>query len=99
MLDNNDIVRLSEVFVTKEEFKEEISKLATKEEFTEFKDEILTGQDEILEKLDILLTEKPIKDEQDKRKTDVLKIHNEALRRSKILTEEEATKIAQSSVF
>lgn len=86
MLDDNDIKKLGEVF-------------ATKEDVTEFKDEVLTGQDEILEKINTLLQEKTIGDEQDKRKTEVLKIHNDALKRNKILTEEESTKISQSGAF
>ena len=86
MLDDNDIEKLSEAF-------------ATKEDVIEFKDEILTGQDEILEKLTALLQEKTIGDEQDKRQKEVLKIHNEALKRGKFLTEEDVSKISQSGVF
>lgn len=83
MLDNNDIVRLSEVFATKEDIKN----LATKDELLEFKSEILDGQDEILKELKTLTQEKTVKDAQDKRQIEVLKIHNEALKRSKILAE------------
>ena len=86
MLDNKDIEKLSEVF-------------ATKEEIVEFKDEILTGQDEILTKIDTLLIEKPIKDAQDKRKTDVLKIHNVALKKNKILSEKQVSEIDKLRVF
>ena len=97
MLDNDDIKKLIEaqeaIFVTKKDFEN------IKDDITEFKDEILTGQDEILTKLDILLTEKPIKDAQDKRKTDVLKIHNNALKKNKILSEEQAAEIDKLKIF
>jgi hypothetical protein len=95
MLDNDDIVKLSEVFATKEDIKN----FATKDDVLEFKSEILKGQDEILEKLTALSQEKTFEDEQNKRQKEVLKIHNEALKRSKILTEEEGLKISQSGVF
>lgn len=99
MLDDNDIIKLSETFLTKEEFKEELKNLATKDELIEFKDEILTGQDEILTKLDILLNEKPVKDEQDKRQKKVLEIHNNALKTSKILSDGEVLEIDNLRAF
>lgn len=76
---------------------EDIQKLS--EEIIEFKDEILTGQDEILGKLNKLLDEKTIGDEQDKRKTKVLKIHNDALKRSKILLGGEVAEIDKLEAF
>lgn len=97
MLDENDIVKLSEVFATKDDLERSEQKLEDK--IVEFKSEILTGQDKILEKLDILLTEKPIKDAQDKRKTKVLQIHNDALKSNKILSEQQATEIDGLRVF
>ena len=97
MLDDNDIKKLIEaqepVFATKKDLQN------IQNDILEFKNEILEGQDEILEKLTALSQEKAIEDEQDKRQKEVLKIHNEALKRSKILSEEEASKISQSSVF
>lgn len=63
------------------------------------KDEFLTGQDEILTKLNILLDEKTIGDEQDKRQKKVLEIHNNALKKSNILSEEQASKIDKLRVF
>ena len=79
--------------------KDDLKNYATKDDVTEFKDEILTGQDKILEKLDILLGEKPMKDAQDKRKQKVLEIHNGALKRNKILSPEEALQIDQMGAF
>ncbi len=90
MIDNKDIENLKEAF--KEVFE-------TKDEAVEFKNEILTGQDEILKKLDILLSDKDISDAQDKRKTKVLEIHNNALKREKILSEQESLQVDQLSAF
>lgn len=86
MIDDKDIEKLKEVF-------------ETREDALEFKNEILTGQDEILKKLDILLGEKAIGDAQDKRKTKVLEIHNNALKRGKILSSEEILQIDQMGAF
>lgn len=97
MLNDKDIQKLIKaqegVFVTKGDFDE------FKNDIVEFKNEILTGQDEILERLNNLSQEKTIGDTQDKRQKEVLKIHNEALKRSKILTDEEVVQISKSSVF
>ena len=86
MLDDNDVEKLGEIF-------------ATKEEIIEFKDEILTGQDEILEKLNILLDEKTVGDEQDKRQKKVLEIHNDALKKSNILSDGQVSEIGKLRVF
>ncbi len=56
MIDNKDIEKMEGIFATKKDLQE------IKDDIFEFKSEILTGQDKILGKLDILLTEKPIKD-------------------------------------
>jgi hypothetical protein len=97
MLDNNDIVKLSEVFATKEELQE--MKEVLKSDILEFKNEILTGQDEIMGKLDKLLGEKTVGDEQDKRKTKVLEIHNDALKTKKILSDSEVSQIEKLHAF
>jgi len=99
MLDNNDIVKLSEVFATKEELKELEEKFVTKVDFDDFKNTSLSKLDEILDGVNSLKQEKTIKDAQDSRQKEVLKIHNEALKKGKILTDEESVKIAQSGVF
>jgi hypothetical protein len=95
MLDNNDIVKLSEVFATKEDLKN----FATKDDVLEFKNEILTGQDEILKELKALSQEKTVKDAQDERQKKVLEIHNHALVKSKILSEGEVSEINKLRVF
>lgn len=108
MLEDKDIEKLSEVFATKKDLenlidivvtKEDAKNFATKNDLTKFKDEILTGHDAILTKLDILLTEKPIGDEQDKRQKKVLEIHSNALRKSKILSDEQVSEIDKLRVF
>ncbi len=95
MLDNNDIEKLSEVFATKDDIKN----FATKEDIIEFKNEILTGQDEILEKLNTFLQEKTVGDEQDGRQKKVLEIHNNSLKKNKILSEEEVSQVDQLRAF
>jgi len=95
MLDKKDIEKLSEVFTTREE----IMKLATKDDVVEFKNEILDGQDKILGKLEMLVQEKLIGDEQDKRQKRVLEIHNKALKKNKILTGKETLEIDGLRVF
>lgn len=97
MIDNKDIEKLSEVFITKDDLEKSENRLEDK--IVEFKNEILTGQDEILEKLSILLDEKTIGDEQDKRQKKVLEIHNNALKKNKILSEEEVLQVDQLRVF
>jgi len=94
-----DIEELSETLVTKEDLMDELEKYATKEDIIEFKDEILTGQDEILEKLGTLLQEKTVGDEQNKRQKKVLEIHNIALKKSKILSVEQASQIDKLRAF
>ena len=93
MIDDKDVEKLSEVFATKEDMN------GLKGEIIGFKDEILTGQDEILGKLNILLDEKTVGDEQDKRQKKVLEIHNNALKKSKILTEQEVLEVNNLRVF
>ncbi len=95
MLDDKDIEKLTEAFVTKEDIKN----FATKEDITDFKNEILTGQDEILEKLSALSQEKTIGEEQGKRQKKVLEIHNCALKKNKILSDEQISEIHKLQVF
>lgn len=66
---------------------------------TEFKNDVLTGQDKILKELQDLKQEKIVGDTQDKRKTKVLAIHNDALKRGKILSDQESLKIDQLGAF
>ncbi|GEM_PF-7082116 len=95
MLDNNDIIKLSEVFVTKEDIKEFI----TKKDFDDFKDKSLSKLDKILEGIVPLKQEKIMKDLRDKRQKKVLEIHNNALKKNKILAESEALEIDNLRAF
>lgn len=79
--------------------KGDLENCATKSDLTEFKSEILSGHDKILQKLDILLDEKPMKDAQDNKRRDVLNIHNKALKRNKILSEVEVLEINKLQAF
>jgi len=97
MLNDKDIEKLSAVFVTKDDLESSEQKLEDK--ITEFKSEILTGQDEILMELKALRQEKTVGDVQDKRKTKVLEIHNNALKTNKILSEKQTSEINSLRVF
>jgi len=97
MLDNNDIEKLSEVFVTKDDLERSERKIEDK--IVEFKSEILNGQDEILSELKALRQEKLFGDAQDKRKTKVLQIHNEALKRGKVLSDQQSAEIDALGAF
>ncbi|MCX6718718.1 MAG: hypothetical protein NTY81_03940 [Candidatus Staskawiczbacteria bacterium] len=70
-----------------------------KKDFNKFKNTSLSKLDKILDELKSLKDEKVVKDAQDKRQKKVLEIHNDALRRNKILTDEEVVQISKSSVF
>ena len=95
MLNNKDIEKLSEVFVTKEDIKE----FVTKKDFDIFKDKSLSKLDKILEGIVPLKEEKTIKSEQDKRQKKVLEIHNNALKKNKVLSEEQVSEIDELRVF
>lgn len=95
MLENKDIEKLAEVFATKEDIKE----FSTKEDIIGFKDEILDGQDGILEKLGLLLQEKTVGDSQDKKQKTVLEIHNRALKEHSILSPQDVEKVAKLEFF
>lgn len=108
MINNNDIKKLKEAFVTKKEFeglleivatKDDLKNFATKDDVINFKNEILTQYDKILEKLDPIMTEKDISDEQGKRQQKVLEIHNNALKRGKILSDVEVLDINKLQAF
>jgi len=95
MIDDKDIEKLSEVFATKEDLKNLGEVFATKEDFNK----IMDGQDEIVGKLNLLLEEKTIGDAQDKRQKKVLEIHNNALKKNKILSENEVSEIDKLRIF
>ena len=97
MIDEKDIEKLSEVFATKDYLDNLENNIEGK--IVEFKDEILTGQDEILKELKALRQEKTVGDDQDKRQKKVLEIHNNALKTGKILSEKQVTEIDGLRVF
>ena len=97
MLENKDIQKLIEaqepIFATKRDLQD------MKNDILEFKSEILDGQDEILKEIRALRQEKTIGDEQDKRRTKVLEIHNNALKSNKILSEQQSSAIDALRAF
>lgn len=70
-----------------------------KKEFRKFKNDMMGFKDEALEKLGNLTQEKIIGDAQDKRQKKVLEIHNNALKKSNILSEEEVLEIDKLRAF
>ena len=72
---------------------------AFKADVTAFKNEMLGGQDKILTMLTALTQEKTVGNEQDKRQKKVLEIHNDALKRGKLLSEKELVDIEGLRAF
>lgn len=70
-----------------------------KGEFLEFKENTLNFQDKALKDLEDLKQEKTMADAQDKRKTKVLKIHNDALKNSKALSKQQISEIDALQAF
>lgn len=79
---------LEERFVTKREFAN------FKNEFKDFKNESLTNQDAALKKLDILLTEKKVREYQEKKEKKLWAIIIQALKEHRILSSKELEEIA-----
>lgn len=75
--------------------KDDLKNFATKDSVNE----ILSGQAEILKELKDLKEEKNLGDAQDIRKKKVLEIHNDALKREKILSDTEVLQIDQMGAF
>ena len=94
---NHDVLfpYMEETFATKDDLKGFVAK----KDFDELKDKSLSKLDKILEKLEPILQEKTIKDEQDKRQKKVLEIHNNALKKSKILSDKQSLEIDELRVF
>lgn len=105
MLDDNDIKKLKIILLTKEQFlevgvtKEDLKEFVTKKDFDDFKGKSLSKLDKILEGITPLEQEKTMKDLQDKNQKKVLEIHNSALKKNKILTEQEVSEINELRVF
>ena len=70
-----------------------------KKEFRKFKNDMIDFKDEALEKLGNLTQEKTVGDAQDKKQKKVLEIHNNALKTSKILSDEQASEIDKLRIF
>lgn len=70
-----------------------------KQDMMEFKKDALDFQDKALKDLSDLKQEKSLGDAQDKRKTKVLEIHNDALKRGKILSDTEVLDINKLQAF
>ena len=91
---------LEERFVTEKEFnnfKKEFNNF--KKEFTDFKDETLSTDDKILKKLDILLTEKTVREYQEKKEKKLWAIIIKALKEHRILSSQELREIARLEIF
>jgi chromosome segregation ATPase len=79
------------------DFKNEMTDF--KNEMTDFKNEMLSFEDKALKDLEDLKQEKTIGDEQDKRQKSVLQIHNNALKKNKILSDQEIAEVNKLRVF
>ena len=71
----------------------------TKKEFRNFKDKSLTNQDVMLKKLDILLTEKKIREYQEQKEKKLWAIIIKALKEHRILSSQELEEIASLEIF
>ncbi len=99
-----DIENLIEIVATKQDLeifatKQDLEAFATKEDVVKFKNDILNGQDKILEKLTTLTQEGIVGDSQGKRQKKVLEIHHHALKKNKILTADEVSQVDALQVF
>lgn len=89
------IPAMEKVFATKKD----LENFVTKEEFGEFKNLILTSQNKVLKKLDILLLEKKVDNWQHKRRQKFYRIIVRAMYRHKVLSESQLEKIKQLGIF
>lgn len=74
-------------------------RFVTKGEFKNFKNESLTNQDSILKKLDILLTEKEVREYQEEKQKKLFAIFIKALEKHNILSPAELKQISQLEIF
>ena len=84
---------LEEKFVTKKEFTN------FKKEFADFKNETLTTDDKILKKLDILLTEKTVREYREEKEKKLWTIIIKALKEHRILSPRELEEITRLEIF
>ena len=87
---------LEEHFASKEFLKENF---VTKKEFQEFKNETLTNLDVIQKKLDVLLTEKTIREYRERKEKKLWQIIIKALKEHRILSQKELEEIAKLEIF
>lgn len=73
--------------------------LVIKNEFNKFKDKIYTDIDKLFQKLDILLTEKEVREYQERKQKQLLAIMIRALKEHQILSSEELEQIARLEIF
>jgi hypothetical protein len=85
---------LEEIFLTKKEFQEFKNK-----EFQGFKNEVLTNFDAIQKKLDVLLTEKTIREYRERKEKKLWQIIIKALKEHRILSQKELEEIAKLEIF
>ena len=91
----NDLVKYSHeiLFPAMEE------RFATKEELKNFEDKTLTSLDSLLKKMDILLTEKEVREYQEEKEKKLFAIFIKALKKHNILSPKELKQIAQLEIF
>jgi hypothetical protein len=87
---------LEEHFASKEFLKENF---VTKKEFQEFKNETLTNLDAIQKKLDVLLTEKTIREYRERKEKKLWQIIIKALKEHRILSQRDLKEIAKLEIF
>ena len=74
-------------------------RFATKEEFKNFEDKTLTSLDSMLKKMDILLTEKEVREYQEEKQKKLFAIFIKALEKHNILSPAELKQISQLEIF
>lgn len=70
-----------------------------KKEFNDFKNKSLTNQDKMLKKLDLLLTEKKVREYQEEKEKKLWAIIIRSLKEHRILSSKELEEIAKLEVF
>lgn len=73
--------------------------LVAKTEFKDFKNKTITSQDKINKKLDILLTEKTVREYQEKKEKKLWAIILKALQKHQIISSKELEAINQLEIF
>jgi len=74
-------------------------KFITKQEFNNFKNKSLTNQDKMLKKLDLLLTEKKVREHREEKEKELWAIIIKALKGHRILSPQELEEIVRLEIF